>query len=114
MKGTDELREDSLCLGGPSISESDAGASTVILCRNIQKPAKTTLVLAGGSDTHKSLICRCGQDRSVARTRGWDYYALRSDWLTFAQAETATAKGNPPKNPGAAFVAYCGNQEDLR
>lgn len=52
------------------------------------------------------------QARTHARTLGWDYYALRAGWLAFAQEETA--KGNPPKNPGAAFVAYCKKQENLR
>jgi plasmid replication initiation protein len=52
------------------------------------------------------------QARAHARTRGWDYYALRAAWLAFAQAEAT--KGNPPKNPGAAFVAYCKKQENLR
>lgn len=50
--------------------------------------------------------------RAVAREKGWDYHALRADWLAFAQAETA--KGNPPKSPGAAFVAYCEKQSSLR
>lgn len=50
--------------------------------------------------------------RNIAREKGRDYYALRSDWLAFAQAETA--KGNPPKNTGAAFVAYCRKQDSLR
>ena len=50
--------------------------------------------------------------RGIAREKGRDYYALRSDWLAFAQAETA--KGNPPKNTGAAFVAYCRKQDSLR
>jgi hypothetical protein len=50
--------------------------------------------------------------RAVAREKGRDYYALRADWLAFAQAETA--KGNPPKSAGAAFVAYCGKQNSLR
>lgn len=50
--------------------------------------------------------------RTVAQEKGRDYYALRADWLAFANAETA--KGNPPKNAGAAFVAYCGKQESLR
>ena len=50
--------------------------------------------------------------REVAREKGRDYHALRSDWMAFAKAETA--KGNPPKNAGAAFVAYCKKQENLR
>ena len=50
--------------------------------------------------------------RALAREKGRDYHALRTDWLAFAQAETA--KGNPPKSAGAAFVAYCGKQNSLR
>lgn len=52
------------------------------------------------------------QARTHARTLGWDYYTLKADWLAFAQEETA--KGNPPKNPGAAFVAYCKGRNSLR
>ena len=50
--------------------------------------------------------------RGIAGEKGRDYYALRSDWLSFAKSEAA--KGNPPKNAGAAFVAYCGKQGSLR
>ena len=50
--------------------------------------------------------------RGIAREKGRDYYALRAEWLVFAQAEAT--KGNPPKNAGAAFVAYCGKQGSLR
>jgi len=50
--------------------------------------------------------------RDIAREKGWDYYALRGNWLDFAQAETA--KGNAPKSPGAAFVAYCKKQKNQR
>ncbi|MFH4109501.1 hypothetical protein WAI61_18595, partial [Acinetobacter baumannii] len=50
--------------------------------------------------------------RKVAREKGRDYHALRAEWVAFAQAESA--KGNPPKNAGAAFLAYCGKQGSLR
>jgi len=50
--------------------------------------------------------------REIARDLGWDYYALQAKWLEFARAESE--KGNPPKNAGAAFVAYCKKQEKLR
>lgn len=50
--------------------------------------------------------------RAEAIKLGWDYYALREKWLTFAQAETA--KGNPPKNAGAAFISWAKTQEKLR
>ena len=50
--------------------------------------------------------------RGIAREKGWDYHAFRANWMEFAQ--DATGKGNPPKNAGAAFVAYCNKQESLR
>jgi plasmid replication initiation protein len=50
--------------------------------------------------------------REVAREKGWDYHALRANWMDFAYE--ATSKGNPPKNTGAAFVAYCKKQDNLR
>mgnify|MGYP003663477373 FL=1 len=50
--------------------------------------------------------------REIAREKGWDYHALRANWMDFAHE--ATAKGNPPKNAGAAFVAYCKKQNSLR
>ena len=50
--------------------------------------------------------------RTIAREKGWDYYTLEAQWLNFAKAETA--KGNPPKSPGAAFVAYCNKQPTMR
>jgi plasmid replication initiation protein len=50
--------------------------------------------------------------QQIARDKGWDYYAIRSDWLRFAKSETT--KGNPPQNPGAAFVAYCKKKNQLR
>ncbi len=50
--------------------------------------------------------------RDIAHGLGWDFYALRDKWLGFAKEESA--KGNPPKNAGAAFVAYCKKQDRLR
>ncbi len=50
--------------------------------------------------------------RGIAREKGWDYHALRANWMVFAQAETG--KGNPPLKAGAAFVAYCNKQDSLR
>ena len=52
------------------------------------------------------------QAREIARGLGWDYYVLREKWLAFAQAKTA--KGNPPKKAGAAFVAWAKKQKALR
>jgi len=42
--------------------------------------------------------------REIARDKGWDYQVLRSNWLAFAESETAN--GNGPKNAGAASVGY--------
>lgn len=50
--------------------------------------------------------------REIAREKGWDYHVLRANWMDFAHV--ATSKGNPPKNAGAAFVAYCKKQDALR
>ena len=50
--------------------------------------------------------------REIAREKGWDYHMLRANWMDFAHE--ATAKGSPPRNAGAAFVAYCKKQDSLR
>ena len=50
--------------------------------------------------------------REIAREKGWDYYALRDNWLSYARAEAG--KGNPPKNAGAAFVNYCKKAKNQR
>lgn len=52
------------------------------------------------------------QARDIAHGLGWDFKPLRDKWLAFATEESA--KGNPPKNAGAAFVAYCKKQKRLR
>ena len=50
--------------------------------------------------------------RKHARDKGWDFYVLRDNWLSFARAETA--RGNPPKDAGASFVGYCKQAKNLR
>lgn len=50
--------------------------------------------------------------RDIAREKGWDYYALQSKWLAYANEEAAS--GNAPKNAGAAFVGYCKKQDNQR
>ena len=52
------------------------------------------------------------QARKIAREKGWDFYALQSEWLSFAKEQAA--QGKLPDNPGAAFVGYCKKKEDLR
>lgn len=52
------------------------------------------------------------QAQAQAKNLGYDYYALKAAWLSFAREQTA--KGNPPKNPGAAFVSYCKNKKSIR
>lgn len=50
--------------------------------------------------------------RQIAVEKGWDYHALRANWMDFAHE--STKRGNPPQNVGAAFVAYCNKQDRLR
>lgn len=50
--------------------------------------------------------------REQAQVKGWDYYALERQWQDFAAGEAA--RGNPAKDAGAAFVAYCKKQKNLR
>lgn len=52
------------------------------------------------------------QARKIAHNKGWDYYAQRGKWMDFAAA--SIAKGDPPKDTGEAFVAYCKKQSSLR
>ena len=52
------------------------------------------------------------QAREIARNKGWDYHALRRDWMAFAKGQAAN--GNAPDNAGAAFVGYCKKQKNLR
>jgi len=50
--------------------------------------------------------------RVIARDKGWDYHALRSEWMEFAKGKAAN--GDTPKNAGAAFVGFCKSKETLR
>lgn len=43
--------------------------------------------------------------REIAHKKGWDYQALRQEWLSFAA---------DPDNPGAAFVGFCKKKQNLR
>ena len=52
------------------------------------------------------------QARKIAREKGWDFYALQSEWLSFAQEQAA--QGKSPDSPGAAFIGYCKKKERLR
>lgn len=71
--------------------------------RKAQNAVSDTIVLPEWSED---------KAREIAREKGWDYYALRSKWMEFAQSQIAT--GNGPRNAGAAFVAYCKKQKRLR
>lgn len=52
------------------------------------------------------------QARKIAREKGWDFYALQSEWLSFAKEQAE--QGKSPDNPGAAFVGYCKKKKNLR
>ena len=52
------------------------------------------------------------QARKIAREKGWDFYVLQSEWLSFAKEQAA--QGKSPDNVGAAFVGYCKKKSSLR
>lgn len=43
--------------------------------------------------------------RKIAREKGWDYHVLEAEWRGFA---------DKPDNPGAAFVGFCKQKDNLR
>lgn len=47
--------------------------------------------------------------REIAHQKGWDYYALQSEWLEYARKT-----GVKLDNPGAAFIGFCKKKDDLR
>lgn len=75
----------------------------------IVRPRETTTILAPAIHLPEWAEEKA---REIASSLGWDFYILRQNWLDFAKGEAS--KGNPPKNAGAAFVAYCKKQEKLR
>lgn len=48
------------------------------------------------------------QAKEIAVQKGWDYHALRQEWLGFA------GTGEALKNPSAAFVGFCKKKRALR
>lgn len=52
------------------------------------------------------------QAKEIAVSKGWDYQALKADWLAFAK--TMAAQGQPADNAGGAFVNWCKKQKQLR
>lgn len=46
--------------------------------------------------------------REIATAKGWDFHALLAEWQDFARS------GEPPDNPGAAFVGFCKRKPALR
>jgi len=82
------------------ITEKDL---VIVRPRTIQTTLSPTIILPDWAEE---------KGRAIAREKGWDYQALRSDWLAMATEEAA--KGNPSRNAGAAFVGYCNKKEKLR
>ncbi|MDD9911400.1 MAG: replication initiator protein A [Ahrensia sp.] len=48
------------------------------------------------------------QARDIAHQKRWDYHVFRERWVEFAKQQTVA--GKPPKNAGAAFVAWAKKQ----
>ena len=46
--------------------------------------------------------------RTIAREKGWDYYALEQEWREFARSK------EPPRDPDHAFIGFCKKKEKLR
>jgi len=46
--------------------------------------------------------------RTIAREKGWDYYALEQEWRDFARSK------EPPRDPDHAFLGFCKKKEKLR
>lgn len=46
--------------------------------------------------------------RTIAREKGWDYYALEQEWREFARSK------EPPRDPNHAFIGFCKKKEKLR
>lgn len=47
--------------------------------------------------------------REIAHQKGWDFYALQSEWLEYARSS-----GQKLDNPGAAFIGFCKKKDNLR
>lgn len=76
----------------------------------IFRPRKTPQVIDTGVLKLKSdTIDRV---RNIARDLGRDFYVMEANWREFAAEQSA--KGNPPKNPDAAFVAWAKKQPSVR
>jgi len=80
-------------------------ADDLVIVRPRQQPKDDTKPLAIPEWAEKIA-------REQAQAKGWDYYALERQWQDFATAEAA--RGNPAKDAGAAFVAYCKKQKSHR
>ena len=47
--------------------------------------------------------------REIAHQKGWDFYALQTEWLEYARSSGVTLD-----NPGAAFIGFCKKKQNLR
>lgn len=78
-----------------------------------RKIAESRLKRASKSNTKIEISLQAEETaRLIASDKGWDFYALKEKWLSYAHSQAE--KGNPPKKPDAAFIAYCKKQNSVR
>jgi plasmid replication initiation protein len=68
--------------------------------RKVLKNPDAGLLLISASAEEKA--------RTIAREKGWDYYALEQEWRDFARSK------EPPRDPDHAFIGFCKKKEKLR
>ena len=65
----------------------------------LKNPDASLLLISAGAEE---------KARTIAREKGWDYYALEQEWRDFARSK------KPPRDPDSAFLGFCKKKEKLR
>jgi len=65
----------------------------------LKNPDASLLLISAGAEE---------KARTIAREKGWDYYALEQEWRDFARSK------EPPRDPDSAFLGFCKKKEKLR
>jgi len=67
--------------------------------KTLKNPDASLLLISAGAEE---------KARTIAREKGWDYYALEQEWRDFARSK------EPPRDPDSAFLGFCKKKEKLR
>jgi len=65
----------------------------------LKNPDASLLLISAGAEE---------KARTIAREKGWDYYALEQEWRDFARSK------EQPRDPDSAFLGFCKKKEKLR